>query len=563
VLQRLDVELRERGEIYRQVGCQDLNGYREARPDGPPMPRILLVIDEFQEFFVEDDKIAQEVSLLLDRLVRQGRAFGMHVFLGSQTLGGSYSLPRATLGQMAVRIALQCSEADAHLILSEDNTAARLLTRPGEAIYNDANGMVEGNNLFQVVWLSDERREMYLERIQEMSRERGIHKPPPIVFEGNLPAEVGKNPLLNHLLEANEWAEAPKADMAWLGDAIAIKDPTSVVFRPQSGSNVLIVGQQDEAALAMLMMSTISIAAQHPPVGSQSCRFYLLDGSPVDSSLNGRLGGLADVLPHQVRNVTWRDLSAAYTELTEEIARRQGEAAEDQVPIYVLIYDIQRFRDLRKADDDFGFSSRSYDDEPKAAAPSKMFGDVLRDGPPVGIHTMVWCDSVNNLNRTFDRSGLREFENRILFQMSSNDSSTLIDSPAASKLGENRALYYSEEENRIEKFRPYGLPEAEWLEQVKARFAGRPVPEVAAASVGNRASGASAPEPIRAGDGAGVGEGAGLAPVGVGEAGFGDGNGASAHGDGNGLGDIDGPDRWVESHAPAPSGDEPGGPPVG
>ena len=121
------------------------------------MPRVLLVVDEFQEFFVEDDKIAQEVTLLLDRLVRQGRAFGMHVILGSQTLGGQYSLPKATLGQMAVRIALQCSEADAHLILSEDNTAARLLTRPGEAIYNDANGMMEGNNLFQVVWLPDER----------------------------------------------------------------------------------------------------------------------------------------------------------------------------------------------------------------------------------------------------------------------------------------------------------------------------------------------------------------------------------------------------------------------
>ncbi len=97
VLQRLDVELKERGEIYRQLGCQDLAGYREARPE-VPMPRILLVIDEFQEFFVEDDKIAQEVSLLLDRLVRQGRAFGMHVILGSQTLGGSYSLPASHAG---------------------------------------------------------------------------------------------------------------------------------------------------------------------------------------------------------------------------------------------------------------------------------------------------------------------------------------------------------------------------------------------------------------------------------------------------------------------------------
>src|SRR5262249_25478931 len=264
-----------------------------------------------------------------------------------------------------------------------------------------------------------------------------------------------------------------------------------------------------------MMMSAISIAAQHPPAGAQSCRLYLLDGSPVDSSLNGRLGGLADVLPHPVRNVTWRDLGDAYTQLTDEIARRQGGSVEDQVPIYVFIYDIQRFRDLRKSDDDFGFSSRSYDDEPKAAAPSKMFVDVLRDGPPVGIHTIVWCDSVNNLNRTLDRQGMREFENRILFQMSSNDSSTLIDSPAASKLGENRALYYSEEENRIEKFRPYGLPEAEWLEKVKVRFASRPVPE---AAVENGATAtASAPEPVAANDGAGVGDGAGVAPVAVGE----------------------------------------------
>ena len=110
--------------------------------------------------------------------------------------------------------------------------------------------------------------------------------------------------------------------------------------------------------------------------------------------------------------------------------------------------------------------------------PSKLFVDILREGPPVGIHTIVWCDSVNNLNRTFDRQGIKEFENRILFQMSANDSSTLIDTPAASKLGENRALYFSEEENRIEKFRPYGVPEQEWLESVKRRFAARPRPEV-------------------------------------------------------------------------------------
>ena len=162
VLQRLDAELKVRGDIYRDLGVQDLAGYRAASP-GTPMPRLLLIVDEFQEFFVEDDKLAQEVALLLDRLVRQGRAFGIHVNLGSQTLSGAYSLARSTLGQMAVRIALQCSEADAHLILNEDNAAARLLSRPGEAIYNDANGQVEGNHIFQVVFLTDAKPRSLLE----------------------------------------------------------------------------------------------------------------------------------------------------------------------------------------------------------------------------------------------------------------------------------------------------------------------------------------------------------------------------------------------------------------
>ncbi len=129
--------------------------------------------------------------------MRQGRAFGIHVLLGSQTLGGAYSLARSTIGQMAVRIALQCSEADAHLILSEDNTAARLLSRPGEAIYNDANGLVEGNNPFQVVWLSDEKREDYLAKVRELARSaRRGGASRQIVFEGNVPANLERNEVL-------------------------------------------------------------------------------------------------------------------------------------------------------------------------------------------------------------------------------------------------------------------------------------------------------------------------------------------------------------------------------
>src|SRR5216110_2165812 len=157
VLQRLDEELKRRGELFRTLGVQDVAGYK--RNGGTePMPRALLMIDEFQEFFVEDDRISQAANLLLDRIVRQGRAFGIHCILGSQTLGGAYTLARTTIGQMVIRIALQCNEADATLIMDESNPAPRLLSRPGEAIYNDAAGAIEGNSPFQVVWLSEDER---------------------------------------------------------------------------------------------------------------------------------------------------------------------------------------------------------------------------------------------------------------------------------------------------------------------------------------------------------------------------------------------------------------------
>ena len=127
---------------------------------------------------------------------------------------------------------------------------------------------------------------------------------------------------------------------------------------------------------------------------------------------------------------------------------------------------------LTPEDDDFGFSRRGED---KAPSPAKQFAMVLREGPAVGVFTVAWCDSLNNVNRALDRQGLREFEMRVLFQMSAADSSNLIDSPLASKLGMHRALFYTEDQGRTEKFRPYGPPDEAWLESVRHQLAGQRV----------------------------------------------------------------------------------------
>ncbi len=443
VLQRLDQELKARGERFRELGAQDIAAFREKEPD-TPMPRILLVVDEFQEFFIDDDSVAQEANLLLDRLVRQGRAFGIHVLLGSQTLDGAYSLARSTMGQMAVRVALQCSEADSYIILDEDNAAARLLSRPGEAIYNDASGRIEGNSPFQIVWLGEGERDRQLTRItQRDGAERSM-----VVYEGNRPVHMADNHELNALL-LDPPDEIPAVMRAWLGGAMAIKPDTAATFRAASSSNLLLVGQQEEDITAMVAASLRSIATQCPR-GAHEVSMTVLDGTPPDAPQSGVISRTFDAIDMPGTLVDQRGLGAALAELGEELDRRIEKGPGCMR--FLVINAAHRFRELRRSEDDFSFSVGE-DNTPQT--PDKILAKVLREGPIHGMHVILATDTLSNLSRLVDRQSIREFDLRVLMQMSANDSTNLIDSPEAARLGPRRALLFSEETGTIEPFRPY------------------------------------------------------------------------------------------------------------
>jgi len=308
-----------------------------------------------------------------------------------------------------------------------------------------------------------------LRRVDELTRKRTDGRAPLIVFEGNAPAEIGNNPLLARLLEAPGAGESSAAPRAWLGEAVAIKEPTGVTFRRQSGANLLMVGQRDDAALGMMSSAMVALAAQHD---ADSASFVILDGSPADAPHAGELKRVADALPQATRIVGWRDVPDLMTELATEARRRQEADQTDAPAIYLFVYGLQRYRVLRRREDDFSFSMDQDGDKPPA--PDKEFAELLREGPPFGIHLIAWSDTPIALERTLDRQTMREFDNRVLFQMSAADSSNLIDSPIANKLGFYRALFASEEHGVLEKFRPYALLDKTWLEQASRNLKGVP-----------------------------------------------------------------------------------------
>jgi ABC-type multidrug transport system fused ATPase/permease subunit len=461
VLECVDAELRRRGDLFRQLGVQDIAGYKRAGGT-EPMPRSLLIIDEFQEYFVEEDRVSQGAAVLLDRIVRQGRAFGIHVLLGSQTLGGAYTLARATIGQMVIRIALMCNEADAYLIMDQDNPAPRLLSRPGEGIYNDASGSIDGNSPFQTVWQPEDVRDRFLAKIRERADQAAGRYGRPFVFEGNAPADVRENALLREQLQTKS-VKPPAQARIWLGAPNSIKGPTEAAFRRQSGSNLLIVGQSEEPALTILSVALVSLAAQYP---KGTVRFFILDSTPPNFPQREFLKRVIRVIPHEIVQVKPGELVETMGGLAQELKNRAGKEQSAGAPeTFLFIHDLQNFKKLRQ-EDEFGFSAA----DSKAAQPATVLQNLISEGPGHGFHVITTCDTYNNVNRFLGRKLMSEFEMRVLFQMSASDSASLIDAPNAGTLGLHRALLYNDREGSLETFRPYALPGNDWIEEIERQL---------------------------------------------------------------------------------------------
>ena len=100
-----------------------------------------------------------------------------------------------------------------------------------------------------------------------------------------------------------------------------------------------------------------------------------------------------------------------------------------------------------------------------------VLNNLVTEGTRLGFHVIASCDSYNNVNRYLSRKAFSEFEMRVLFQMSANDSASLIDNPKASMLGLHRALFFNAQEGYLETFRPYALPATDWFEEAGRHLA--------------------------------------------------------------------------------------------
>lgn len=466
VLQGLDSELQRRFELFRAAGVNNLVDYRKKQESTlQTLPRLLLVVDEFQELFSRDDTIALQARAIFDRMVRQGRSFGLHILLGTQSLAGSAQLPTSTMGQIAVRIALPCSDADARLILADDNAAARSLSRPGEAIYNAAAGSVEGNNPFQAARLDDDELQRNLAAVVELAAERGLGFGA-IVFEGNEPARVTECKPLASLIAASTWPTPVKAPVAWLGEPVAMAPPVAASFTRQTAKHLLVVSRDEAEGVGALYAAWFALLCQYRPM---TARFYVLDFCTGDTPWASYSSEIRSLFGHEIEAVNRRNVSEILRDLAAEAKRRLEKVSHGEVPHYLIIAGLHRARDLRPTADSY------YSPSGGEPTPAELLATILRDGPETGLHVLTWCDTVTNARRTLDRS-LGEFGMRLAGPMSAEDSSLFLDCTDAARIDRPHRLLFIDDDKpgTLLKLRPYSLPELDWLESVALQQRCRP-----------------------------------------------------------------------------------------
>lgn len=491
VLRRVNEQFHIRANEWKSISnnITKVAEYRN-KTNGKKMPRILVVIDEFQVLFEDNDNISAEINQIFDTIVKKGRAFGIHLLLASQS-PNIKNITRSVYDLIDLRMAMQMNQNVAAIALAEGNTdAVDLLDRPGRIIYNSDFGRKGSNEIGQVADASSQERKEALRKIQKFSKSQGYERPPTdqlVVFDGRHPTRLQNNGLLTVLATADNWL--PIADIkdiinesnwrvrefpsvAWTGEAMRIGYHTRAIFRRRSRSHMLLVGNSEEIIFGILGGVLTSLVCSHH---LQKAEFHIIDLSDEedrscywsDMVLNFR-DSFSTFSPITIAKDFAdgaRQISKAGTILQNiytEFERRKQLRQEDpdttnfgaSIFLVAAIGTLERLNSLRPTVDSRG--------NPDMSGDAKDLMNIAAQGSELGIHLILWVEGIKTFNQLFaskERVCLSHFDLRIGLTMPADDSRTLLNEPIAANLNRLRA-YFKDEATaaNLEKFKPYAVP---------------------------------------------------------------------------------------------------------
>ena len=381
VLRHLFTIYRQRMATFKAAGVQNIRQYRLANPE-TVMPRIVVVIDEFQMLFADQDTVATTASDLIVKGARLFRACGIHFILASQTIGSGGMLGgttgQALFAQIPVRLALKNSLAESHATLGLKNDAANHI-RSREAIVNLDYGELSSNRKTTIAYADDailaELRTAWWQQAQGTVT-------PPEVFEGEHRLSLHDDERFLTNLQSRH---------AMLGRRITVGvAPLAADFSTDVGRNLALFGTGPGHTI--LLNAALSLLHSTP-----SAEIIVLDligdwPSPARDAMRTDFEQELTKLGSIYRLVGKHQADALIDELVERAAFTTDDASAP--PVYIIGFGLERWR-----------------------SDTTKIKTLFANGPLSGIHLLGWWNKYSSFKAMVGLGGDNNFDIRIAMHL--------------------------------------------------------------------------------------------------------------------------------------------------
>ncbi|WRE22142.1 DNA translocase FtsK [Helicobacter pylori] len=242
-------EMQERANLFKQFNVKDFSDYRKHGE----MPRLIVVIDEFQVLFSDNSSKGKEsVEKSLNTLLKKGRSYWVHLILATQTMRGT-DINRSLMAQIANRIALPMDAEDSNSILNNDDAACELV-RP-EGIFNNNGGHQKYHTKMSIPKAPDDFKP-FIKKIHRDFNQRNLTPVEHKIYNGEKPLEMPNT------LKANEMR-------LHLGKEADYEQKDLIVGFESNESHLLVVSQDLNARIALM-----KLFAQNFKTANKELLFY-------------------------------------------------------------------------------------------------------------------------------------------------------------------------------------------------------------------------------------------------------------------------------------------------
>lgn len=481
ILENLVAEMEHRGSLFKEAGQTSLKGYKAAT--GKPLPRILVIMDEFQILFNDSSnrKVAMNCAELTKRIVTEGRAFGIHLLMATQSTKviSDLTLSHGTIEQMRIRIGLKCGENDARYLFSDQNDtkALAMMKGPiGTAVMN-LDYTEQPNIGFRAAYCDENTQKEYLNLISETYADRPSTLQ---TFEGSRTTN-----LLDYFRSKNISKTDTLPVQIHLGTLIKVAPPFAISIDKKKKHNLLICGSNER------MANTVSNDYIISALLNTNSMVYCIDGDKLVG--DDESSDFYSVMSSATSRFKVAEDRSDIIKFINEIFKSYQlwkKHNVDQV-IFVVIKNLQ-FLDIVKSMlkgefvDENEFLDEEQDEPPVTdsanpfAAVTSFFenkesgGDnsnvgekllkLISDGSGFGIHFVVTSLEYQTVRECmyYGENVLTKFPERVIFSLGSNDADNLIENVSVSGLRDN-TVYFTDGVKNTFQMKPYVLPDNEQL----------------------------------------------------------------------------------------------------